>query len=295
MQRAKSFVTRYFEPIVVLVLALGTAYAVLVAPDKFAFLNFFYIPAVLAAYFLGMRGGMLVALSAVLMVGVYAIIDPSVFVPNGAASAWLPLFLWAAFLLIVTYLVGSQYEAKSAAVDDLKHAYDGILSLTATLIDAVDKHAEDHSARVATMAARIGVVLDLPTEQIDDIHAAGLLHDIAKTGASLDALKEAAERGDTRAPGTPVEGRGLLRNVVHVVETQAERFDGTGPRGLAGADIPLEARVLAVADEYEARIAPRPYGLGLTGEAALIEVHTLAGTRLDPHLVSALVTVVESS
>jgi len=292
MQRAKSFVSRYFEPIIVLVLAVGTAYAVLVAPDKLAFLNFFYIPAVFAAYFLGMRQGLLVAVAAVLMVVVYAIIDPTVFAQSHARMPALALFLWGAFLILVTYLVGSQFDAKSRAVAELKQAYDGILGLAATLIDAVDKHSEDHSARVATLAARIAVVQDLPTEQIDDIHASGLLHDVSKAGASLDALREAAEQGPRG--DASLEGRGILRNVVRIVETYQENFDGSGPHGMRGEDIPVGARILAVADEYEARIAARPYGPGLSVDDALTEVHTLAGGRLDPHLVSSLVTVAES-
>jgi hypothetical protein len=154
MQQAKQFVIRHFEPLVVLVLVAATAFAILVAADKMVFLNFFYIPVLAAAYFLGLRQGILVAIAAVLMVGVYAVINPGVFAVSPLTYPLLGLFLWGAFLIITAYLVGSLYEAKARTVLELKHAYDGILGLIATLIDAVDKHAQDHSVRVAGLAAR---------------------------------------------------------------------------------------------------------------------------------------------
>ena len=293
MQHAKTFVIRHFELIVLLALVAGTAFAVLVAPDRIAFLNFFYVPAVFAAYFLGVRQGMMVAVAAVLMVAIYAIIDLTAFeVPSGHVPG-LSLVLWGTFLILVTYVVGSLYQVKTHAISDLEQAYGGILGMTATLIDAVSKHAEDHSTRVATLAGRIAIVLDLPTTQIDDIYASALLHDVGKIEESLRALREAAAAEDESRSRTHAANTGLLRNVVRIVETFGESYDGSGPRGLAGEAIPLQARVLAAADEYESRIAPKPYGPELGSAAAIRELHGLSGTRLDPAMVAALLMAVE--
>lgn len=294
MQQVKEFVIRYFEPIIVLVLVAGTAFAVLVSPDRIAFLNFFYVPAVFAAYFLGIRQGMMVAIAAVLMVTIYAIIDLSAFTPTEGLLPGFSLVLWGVFLVIVTYVVGSLYEVKARANADLQQAYGGILGMAATLIDAVSKHSEDHSTRVATLAGRIAIVLDLPTEEIDDIYASALLHDVGKVGASLQALREAAaaESNESQARSRTTN-RGLLRNVVHIVETFGESFDGSGPKGLRGDAIPRQARVLAAADEYESRVAPKPYGPELSRDAARVELQGLSGTRLDPEIVAALMTAIE--
>jgi HD-GYP domain-containing protein (c-di-GMP phosphodiesterase class II) len=296
MQQVKEFVIRYFEPVIVLVLVAGTAFAVLVAPDRMAFLNFFYVPAVFAAYFLGVRQGMMVALAAVLMVTIYAIIDLSAFTQTEGHMPGFSLVLWGAFLVVVTYLVGSLYEVKQHAISDLEQAYGGILGMAATLIDAVSKHAEDHSTRVATLAGRIAIVLDLPTDEIDDIYSSALLHDIGRLETSLQALREAAaaESDESRARSRTTS-RGLLRNVVDIVETFGESFDGSGPKGLRGDSISRQARVLAAADEYESRIAPKPYGPELSSEAARLELQALSGTRLDPVVVAALMTAVEST
>lgn len=297
MQQAKGFVTRHFEAIVVLVLVAATAFAVLVAVDKLAFMNFFYIPALTAAYFLGRRQGVMVAFAAVLMVSVYGILNPDVFAPSGQTTPAFGLFLWGAFLIITAYLVGTLYEAKERTAAELRHAYEGILGLLATLIDAVDKHAEDHSVRVAEVAARICVVLDLPTAQIDDIHVAGLLHEVGKSESSLTTLRRAAEFDATderlgKVRTADSAGR-ILAQVVELVEGIGEHFDGSGPRSMAGEAIPLGSRVLAAADEYQSRITPKPYGSGLTTAEALVEVEALSGSRLDPAVVAALITAVE--
>jgi len=294
MQQAKAFVIRYFELIVLLVLVAGTAFAVLVAPDRIAFLNFFYIPAVFAAYFLGVRQGMLVAVAAVLMVAIYAIIDLAAFNVPVEHTPAISLVLWAAFLLTVTFVVGRLYELKQHAIADLELAYGGILGIAATLIDAVSKHAEDHSTRVATLAGRIAIVLDLPTSDIDDIYSSALLHDVGKIEESLRALREAATAQEESRGRTRAGERGMLRNVVRIVETSCEWYDGSGPMSLSGESIPLPARVLAAADEYESRIAPRPYGPELSSQEAVRELHGLSGTRLDPAMVAALLAAVHA-
>lgn len=299
MQKAKGFVARNFEPIVVIVLVVATAFAVLVATEKYAILNFFYIPALTAAYFLGVRQGVLVSVAAVLMISVYAIINPEVFTSSTPQSPGVALFLWGAFLIVTSYVVGSLYEARARGVAELRHAYDGILGLVATLIDAVDKHAEDHSVRVAALAARIGVVLDMPTDEIETIHVAGLLHEMSKVDVSLDALRKAAASepdSDTGGAGgrSASQGGARLADVVRIVERYGERFDGSGPSGLTGGEIPRGARVLAVADAYESFTAPRPYGQGLLSTESLAEVEKESGSRYDPAMVQALITAVEA-
>jgi HD-GYP domain-containing protein (c-di-GMP phosphodiesterase class II) len=298
VEHTKQFVIRHFEPLVVLALVAATAFAVLVAVDKLAFLNFFYLPVLVAAYFLGLRQGTMVAIAAVLMVAIYAVINPVVFAAASDRGPIIALFLWAAFLVITAYLVGSLYEAKARTVRELKHAYDGILGLIATLIDAVDMHEQDHSVRVAGLAARVAVVLELPNEQIEMIHGSGMLHEVSKVDVNLDTLRKAArseqEARRGHAGAALVSTRGLLGRVVDVVEAHTESFDGTGPKGLAGEQIPLGARVLAVAEEYESRLIGPPFGPGLNSPEALTEVERLSGTRLDPAVVPALIIAVES-
>lgn len=283
------------------VLVASTALAILVVQDKLAFLSFFQIPVLVAAYFLGRRQGVMVAVLAVLMVGVYAVINPSVFVPDPARGPGVAIFLWGAFTVVTAYVVGTLYEAKTLASNDLKQAYEGLVDILSELIDAVDHYADNHSVRVARLAARIGVALNLPVEQIENIRVAGLLHDIQRVDVSIEVLRKAStgEGPERLGPGMKAVTRaqstgGLLRDVVPLIEAYEESFDGSGPRALAGEHIPLGARVLAAADALDRAIAPAPYGQGLESPQAIMDLEALAGSRFDPAIIDAVILVFEA-
>jgi putative nucleotidyltransferase with HDIG domain len=301
MQPIKAFVLRHFELAVVLVLVLGTVFAILIAGNKLAFLNFFYIPTLVASYFLGRKQGVFVALAGVLMVVVYAIINPNIFASTSTDIPELSLLLWGAFIIVTAFVVGTLYEVKKQAVDDLREAYQGILAILAKFIDAVDAYTQDHSMRVSDLAAKVAEVMGLPEDEIENVRVAGLLHDIGKIDISLDVLRKAsalsaADWDEVRthtAKGTamlrPVGG--LLSDVVPLVECHHECHDGSGYLGKKGEEIPLGARILAVADSYDAMVCDRPYRTGRTPAEALKEVERCSGTQFDPRVVSAFKTV----
>ncbi|TLN13131.1 HD domain-containing protein, partial [bacterium] len=269
MDRLKHLITRNFELAIVVVLVGATAFAVLVAANKLAFLNVFYLPVLVASYFLGRKHGMLVALAAVLMVGLYSILNPSIF---GSAAGEIPqlnVVLWGGFTILTAYVVGTLYEVKTVAVNDLRQAYKGILEILAKFIDAVDQYTNEHSMRVSNIAAGIASELKLARNEIDNVRVAGLLHDIGKIDLSLDVLRKASSLDESEwehirthvAKGTAIlqPVGGMLRDVVPIVECHHERWDGTGYLGMKGAEIPLGARILSVADAYDSMVCDRPY------------------------------------
>ena len=302
MQRAKDFVLRHFEFTVVIALVCATAFAVLVAGNKLAFLNFYYIPVLVAAYFLGRTQGVLVAIAGVLMVAIYSFINPGIFLPSPTDVPELSLFLWGAFVILTAIVVGTLYEANKSAVTDLRQAYEGVLEILAKFIDAVDAYTKDHSLRVAELAAQIAEIMGLRAEEVESIRVAGLLHDVGKIEVSLDVLRKAssleehewAEVKTHAIRGTvmlqPVGG--LLRDVVPLVQYHHERFDGTGYLGVRGTNIPLGARILCVADAYDAMVCDRPYRAGRTPAEAMEEVDRCTGTQFDPDVVAAFKHVV---
>lgn len=296
--------TQMTEPMILLALVIMTAFAVLVAVDKLAFLSIYQLPVLVAAYFLGRRQGVMVAAAAVLMVSVYAAVNPAVFLPQPGRGPGVALFIWGSLTVVTAYVVGTLYEAKEAKSAELRSAYSGLVDILSELVSAVDRDAQSHSVRVGKIATRIGVALDLPVQHIEDIRVAALLHDLPEAGVANDVLRRAAAshesaRGEA-APGIGIalrasdEHGGLLANVVPIMEACGENYDGSGRAGLAGDRIPLGARVLRAADAYDRLTAPTPYGEGLNAPEALMEIERLSGSRFDPKVIDALILSVES-
>jgi len=168
--------------------------------------------------------------------------------------------------------------------------------LLAETLDLRDVATARHSETVGRYAEAIATELGLAPDHVERVRVAGVLHDIGKLGIS-DAvlLKPARLEGHEwqevqRHPeiGARILEHANLRDVADWVLSHHERIDGTGyPRGLAGPTIPLEGRILAVADAYEAMTADRPYRSALTEGEARAELHRGAGTQFDPRVVAA--------
>jgi diguanylate cyclase (GGDEF)-like protein/putative nucleotidyltransferase with HDIG domain len=175
--------------------------------------------------------------------------------------------------------------------------------LLAETLDLRDVATARHSETVGRYAERIAHELGLAPDQVERVRVAGVLHDIGKLGIS-DAVLLKPGRLEShewqeiqRHPelGARILEHANLRDVANWVLSHHERLDGTGyPRALAGARIPLEGRILAVADAYEAMTADRPYRKALSEGEARAELHRGAGTQFDPDVVAAFERVLES-
>jgi len=171
-----------------------------------------------------------------------------------------------------------------------------IVSLTMAL-EAKDPYTEGHSVRVAAYSEAIGKQLGLPPATLDMIHRSCLLHDIGKIAVDETIL---AKRGHLNAMEREkmdmhvLIGEDILRpiSLLHPllpgVRHHHERYDGTGhPDGLRGEAIPIEARIMAVADAFDAMTSSRPYRKPMPEEEALAELRDAAGTQFDPRVVGA--------
>ncbi len=185
----------------------------------------------------------------------------------------------------------------------LQEAYLATVRSLAAAVDAKDTYTRGHSEGVAVYAAMIAEKLDLAHDQRVALEMAAYLHDIGKIGIKEDILLKPgtltdAEMGQMRHH--PLIGANILRPVAFpwaitpVVRHHHEFWDGNGyPAGLRGEEIPLLARILTVADAYEAMISDRPYRKGRTGAEGIAELRRCAGTQFDPVVVDALVTVLD--
>ncbi len=174
-----------------------------------------------------------------------------------------------------------------------------IYALAAT-VDAKDHYTYGHSKKVSKYATEIAEALSYSEERIATIRAAALLHDIGKIGVSdgvllktnaLSADDWESIRAHPRLGVAILKHVGGLSGCLAAIQYHHEHWDGTGyPAGLKGENIPLDARILAVADAYDAMTSLRPYREGkMSPEQAIEEVERCTGTQFDPEIVRSFV------
>ena len=170
-----------------------------------------------------------------------------------------------------------------------------MLSVLSRAIEARDPHTRGHSARVTALAESIALSLGWSEERLALLHVGGPLHDIGKLAISDEVLSKPGRLDEDELAQIrehPKLGARLLlrvaafRQALPYVLYHHERWDGTGyPTGRAGEQIPVEARVLAIADAFDAMTSDRPYRRALSREEALAEVERCSGTQFDPQIV----------
>ncbi|MDQ4128256.1 MAG: HD domain-containing protein [Actinomycetota bacterium] len=180
---------------------------------------------------------------------------------------------------------------------------EGIVESLVGALRAKDPEIEAHLRAVSRLAALIGREMSLPREQIETLSIGGLLHDVGKIGIPDLVLHKPGRLTDEeyetikRHPPLGVEivsPTEELKPALPAIKYHHERFDGNGyPDGLRGEDIPLVARVVCVVDAFDSMVRERPYGYGVSREAALEEIEDNSGTQFDPRIVRALREVLE--
>ncbi len=174
----------------------------------------------------------------------------------------------------------------------------------ANALEAKDVYTRGHSERVGTWSRRLGAALGLPAGEIDTIMQAGLLHDIGKIGVPESVLRKRGVLDPDEwalMRQHPVIGAQIVAPFEFfaggalVIRHHHERWDGSGyPDGLAAGAIPFGARIVAVADVFDALTSERPYRMALGVDAALAYLATEAERTLDPDVVAALLGVVRA-
>lgn len=266
-------------------------------------LGFYTLPTVFSAYVYGRRHAVLTAFASAFIVGLVTYINPpmlsSYHLRLPFEDKWLDLAVWAGILVVTAYAMGSLYERCRAQLSELRETYNGVLMILQHFI-AKDKYTQNHSYRVSVYATKIAQAMGFPPERIEDIRAAGLLHDIGKLDVSRDLLYKAARL--TKEEYEKIQQHvqigvdmlqpvgGSLRRVLPIVLAHHDKYDGSGYFQTKGENIPLESRVLSVADVYDSLTSDRPYRKAMSPFDAKEIIVKGAGTDFDPKIVDAFVS-----
>lgn len=304
MEPVKQFMLRHFEKILVGIILAAAFAGTYWVEEKFIILNFYYLPVLTAGYFLGRRVGVLSAAFSILAVLICVLLFPQRFIPSGEILIGLAqLCSWGGFLILASFTVGTLYERNEQRIKELKNAYIGVLEILSKYLESTDRYTKGHSVRVSELAMEIGISMGFPRPEVENIRVAGLLHDIGKIEVSGEILTKAAELSKEEKELMDlhtVKGAyilsavgSVLKEVVPIVVAHHKYFvdsvDGVREDSMK---IPLGARVVAVADAFDAMTTDRPYRKGMQPWEAFQEILDKTGKQFDPEVVKAFKRVV---
>jgi HD-GYP domain-containing protein (c-di-GMP phosphodiesterase class II) len=189
-------------------------------------------------------------------------------------------------------------EQLKKAAEENRELFLGSIRMLAAAIDEKDPYTRGHSGRVAKYSVIIGEELSLDAAELDRLRISALLHDVGKIGVDDRVLKKPGSLTEEEfdlMKQHPAKGANIMRPVPQLkemlpgIELHHEHLDGRGyPYGLKGEEIPLMARIIAVADTFDAMTTHRPYQSAMEVEDAVTRIRKFAGAKFDPAIVEAL-------
>lgn len=265
-------------------------------------LGFYTLPTLFSAYVYGRRHAVLTAIASVFLVVGVSCLNPNLLTHSSVAlgneDRWFDLTIWGGLLTVTAYAMGSLYERKESYLRELRRTYFSVLTILQQFISN-DKYTHNHSYRVAIYASTIATRLGFDEQRIDDLRAAALLHDIGKLKTNRDLLFRAAnltpEELAEEQNHVPKQTIGFdpagssLRRILPTILAHDEVYSDAGHQPKRLEDVPIEARVLGVADAYDTLTSDRPYRRAVTPFEAKDIIVAGSGADFDPKVVDAFV------
>jgi len=190
-------------------------------------------------------------------------------------------------------------------MNDIKKSYLQTMIALSRAIEIKDPYTRGHSERVARYAMEIGKALGMKEEDLENIRYAGLLHDIGKIGVAgkiLNKNGKLTEEEYTEVKRHPVLSEEIVKDIEYLKKVRKsirhhhERYDGRGyPDGLGGNEIPVESRILAIADAFDAMTSTRPYRDAMSVEKAVSILKSGAGKQWDPNIIDKAIEAILKS
>jgi hypothetical protein len=307
IRRLKAFALKHFEPSLIAVILLGIIVIAFLANYKFAFLNFFFLPVILAGYYLGKRKAVLAASLCILLVALYHIflrlLLPSL--SPISLDETLNIITWAGFLVLTAAVIGRIAEQREAKLNSLQAAYTGVLEIMLKYLEVADER-KPRPVRVAHLAGKIAAAAKMSTFHVENIKSAALLLEAGDPKTNLRLYGEMAGfmEAESGPQGKAIDSRekvlfkttaSLLKEVVPVLAGYFHHYveeAGTADKDLA--NIPVGSSIIALADFVDRmtmNMPPAPW----QGEVrSLQDIRNLSGRSFPGPAVEALFRVVSS-
>jgi putative nucleotidyltransferase with HDIG domain len=210
---------------------------------------------------------------------------------------------WGGFLILASVAVGTLYERNDQRLQELRQAYIGILEILSKYLESTDRYTKGHSVRVSELAMEIAIAMELHRTEVENIRVAGLLHDIGKIDISGEVLRKAADLSTEErelVDSHAMKGAYLLfavgsvlKEVVPIVVAHHKYFvDTLDSKDNDKVKVPLGARIVAVADAFDAMTTDRPYRKGMPPWEALNELVSKGGSQFDPKVIEAFKRII---
>lgn len=271
----------------------------LLAPGRIL-LGFYVLPTMYAAYFRSRILALGTALACIALAILLEILNPHLFAAPASGGRigyqWYDTAAWAAALLLIAWVTGTLHK-------QLHETYRGVFFILQRFI-AHDDYTYFHSVHVVAYADRIAESMRLDAERRENVMAAAMLHDIGKRETLRELLYKAARHTEAeRAEVMKHVQRGVdllhplravLGRVIPIIKAHHDRFDGSGFHPTQGEEIPLEARIISVADAYDAMTSDRAHSKAMPPAEARQEIEQRSGTDFDPAVVEAFLAAYDS-
>ena len=204
---------------------------------------------------------------------------------------------------VMSQSIETAIEQLKKAVTENQALFINSVRMLAAAIDAKDPYTRGHSERVARYSIAIGKNLHLPEKEMRNLRISALLHDVGKIGIDDRILRKPGALSDDEfevMKGHPVKGAAIMSGVAQLIDIipgmkyHHEKWGGGGyPDNLEGEQIPMQARIVAIADTFDAMTTNRPYQKAMELNYVVEKIKSFAGTRFDPRVVDAFVSAVK--
>jgi len=307
MKKIKTFIIDHFEGSLIALILVGTLAIALLVQYKLSFLNFFFLPVILAGYFLGKKHGVLTSVFSVLMVFLYLIFTRQ---SKGAGLSFsmdevITLVSWASFLILTGALIGVISEQREKRLQKIRNAYIGILEVLFKYLECGDD-IKPSSLRIASLAGKIAVAVGLDTREMENIKSAALLSEAGTLHTNIDFFMEMTDflGTDIKNPENSLNDHNkvILKSTASLLKEVAPLLNSFNQYYIQEAgilqkdlnEIPVGASILALAHIKDKISNHAPPFQGVEEYKSIADINKLSGSTFHTSAVAAFILVDES-